>query len=72
MLTVLNAAIMNAAARDNKDVRALSDMKIVIYRLFDSALCQNDRDMNALALCSRLDVDINTGLVCLLFNYNVF
>ena len=71
VLAGLNSAVVDSATRDNKHVCTFFDMEIVINKLLKSALCKDNGNMHALASARRLDVNINTGLVCFLFNDDV-
>lgn len=65
VLAVLIAAVVNAATRNDENVRSLTDIEIVVDHIVHSTLGQNDGDMHAFVLGVRLDDDVNAGLVCL-------
>ena len=46
VLRILHTAVIDSASRYNNDIRIFPDIKIIIDSLFDSALAQNDRNMN--------------------------
>ncbi len=68
----LVARIVNAAARDDRHVRVLTDIEVVVHALLQARLRDDNRDMHALVLCSRLDDDIDAGLVRLRHDIDIF
>ncbi len=65
VFTVLRSAVIDTAARDDHDIGSFSDIKVVINELLDSARCHDDRDMDTLILCARLDLNVDAGTVLL-------
>ena len=63
VLGFLHSAVMDAAARDNRHIRALPDIKIVVNDLGKPALTDNNGDMDALVFGAGPNDDINSGLV---------
>ena len=71
MLGCLRTAVVDAASRNNGNVAILAYVKIVINELAKSALRENNGNVQALILSSRLDIDINSGFVGLLHDLDV-
>ena len=65
VLRVVGAAVVNAAARDDRDVAVVADIEIVVDRLLDAAGAHNDGNMDVFALGIRFDEDIDSGAVLL-------
>ena len=72
VLAILNTAIMDAASCNYQNISAVLNMKIVINSFAYSALGKNYGDMNALALSTCLDININSGQILFLLNNNIF
>ena len=58
----VRAAVVDAAAGDDRDVRALADVKIVVHRFAQARLRDDDRDMAAV-LAAGDKTDIDAGLI---------
>ena len=54
------SAVVDTAARYDHNVAVIADKKVVIDRLLDSRVRNDHGDMNALVLCTGLDVDVDT------------
>lgn len=63
MLGSVHATVVDSASRNDRDICALPNVKIIVYTFLQSALAQNDRNMNALIDRSRFDNDVNSVLV---------
>ena len=63
VLGVLSAAVRDAAARDDRDVAVLAHVEIIVDQLLEPGLADDDRDMDALPLCTGFDIDVDAGLV---------
>ena len=71
MLAGLISTIVNAAAGNNGHICVIPDKEIIIDEVFQSALTDDDRNMNALVLGTRLDNDINARLVFFCNDINI-
>ena len=71
VLRVAAAAVVDAAARDDADLRALAYEKVVIDHIVKTALGQDDGDVYVFMLCKRLDADVDAVLVGLGDDLNV-
>ena len=72
VLGLFTAAVVYAAARDYQHIRALADIKIVIYLVVYSGLGDDNWDMHLFALCERLYIYVYArvsffGLYCYIF-----
>ena len=65
VLTVLIAAVVDAAAGDDCDVRALADVEVVVHEILEAALLDYDGDVDALVLRAGLDIYVYAWLVAL-------
>ena len=59
---VHTAAVVNAAAGDDDDVRIGADVEIIVYDLLKPRLAQNDGNVYAFVFRARLDENIDTRL----------
>lgn len=71
MLRGIRAPVVDTASGNNRNVAILTHVKIIVDYLAKSALRENYRNMQTLVLSSRLDVDINSGLIGLLHDLDV-
>ena len=71
MRTVSSATIMDTTSRHDRDIAVLSDIEIVVHHLFHATLRENNRNMNTLILRSRLDDNVDAGLVRLADDINI-
>ena len=63
VLGLLAAAVINAAAGDDQNVRIVAYIKIVVNEIVESALRHDDGDMHALVFRAARDGDIYALLV---------
>ena len=63
MLGVAVAAVVNAAAGDDRHFRAFADKEVVIDHVMEAGLCQDDRDVHILVLGERLDLDVDAVFI---------
>ena len=62
---VMAVCRVDAAARDDLDIRALSDEEVVVYQVVDVTVGDTRRNIDNLVLRVGLNVDIQTRLVLL-------
>ena len=62
---VMTVRRVDAAARDDLDIRALSDEEVVVYQVVDVTVGDTRRNIDNLVLRVGLNVDIQTRLVLL-------
>ena len=55
MLRATGAAVIDAAAGDDRNVSVIADVEIIDNRLRKASLCDDDRDVNNVVLRVRLD-----------------
>ena len=67
---LLITAVVDTATCDNDNVRALTDVKIVIHDLLQPRLADNDGDMHAFVFRTGFDEDVNPRL-SVRFRHNV-
>ena len=72
MLTFFTSAVMNTASCHNFHICSLADVKIIINQIIQSRFGADYGYMHVLALCKRLNDYVNTGLVLLGYNFNIF
>ena len=65
VLRVATAAVVDAAARDDGHVGAFADVEIVVHKVCQAGLADDDRDVHALIFGAGLDVDVDAGLIVL-------
>ena len=63
VLRILVAAVVDAAAGHDQDVAVVPDEKVVVDRFLQAAFAEDHRDVDALVLGARLDVDVDAGAV---------
>ena len=63
---------MDSAAGNDENIRVLSDIEIIIYKVVYTGLGDNNRNVNALVFCSGFYGNINTRLVLFRNNGNIF
>ena len=71
MLGILHTAVMNTTAGHYHYIGILTDIEIVVYHLFQTALTQNHRDVYAFVFCARFDLNIDTAAVILGNNIDI-
>ena len=71
MLARLIAAVVDSAARNDEHISALTYIKIIINKVVDSRLGDDNGDMNALILRSRSNNYVDARLVGFRHNLNV-
>ena len=71
MFRFLISRIVNSTPCNDYDITVLSDKELVINHFLKSRLCDENGNMNALVLCSRLNDDIDSGLVGLRYDINI-
>ena len=59
VLAVMSAAVADAASRNDRDVAVLADEELVEDRLFVAGFADDDRDVAGFVLCAVLDVDVD-------------
>ena len=52
-----------AASRDYRDIGTALHVKIIVYEIFDRALCYARRDVDGLSACFVGNVDVDTALI---------
>ena len=72
MLGCLIACVMNSASRNDGYVTILSNVEVVINKLLNSRLGQDNGNVKAFVSCVILDIYINSGLVFFFLYNNVF
>ena len=65
VLARLHPAVVDAAARDDEDIRVLADVEIVVYALAVVRLGDDDGDVHALVLGVGGDEDVDAGVAVL-------
>ena len=60
---IVDAAVVNAAARHDHHVAVLADVKIVVNGLLQAALAEHDRNVDRFVLRSVLDADVDAALI---------
>ena len=68
---LLVAAVVDAASRDDDDVRTVADIEIVIHRFGESRLAEQNGQMHALALGAGADDDVDAVRALLGTDLNV-
>ena len=63
MLRIAVAAVVDAAARDDAHLGALTDEEIIVYLVVQAAFGQDDGNMDVFMLCKGLDADVDAVLV---------
>ena len=63
MLGVAVAAVVNAAAGDDRHLGAFADKEVVIDHVMEAGLCQDNRDVHILVLGEGLDLDIDAVFI---------
>lgn len=71
MLGSVHATVVDSASRNDRDICSLPNVKIIVYTFLQSALAQDNRNMNALIDRSRFDNDVNSVLVLFCDNINI-
>ena len=71
MLTVGISTVVNSASSYNHHITVISNEKIIVNHLCQSALTQHNRDMNTLILCAVRNADINSFSVLFAGNLNM-
>ena len=62
---------MDSAASHHHHVGTLTNIKIVVYKVVHAAVRDAGRDIHLFPFCARGHADINAGLVCLGFYFDV-
>ena len=63
VLAVAVAAVVDAAARDDRHVRALADEKVIIDHVLKAGLRQNHGNVHGFVLCARRNADVDAVLI---------
>ena len=63
VLGVAVAAVVNAAAGDDRHLGAFADKEVVIDHVMEAGLCQDNRDVHILVLGKGLDLDIDAVFI---------
>ena len=71
MTALIAAAVVDPASRNDRHVRAICDVKIIVYKIRHTGNADNDRNIDLLTLCLAVDIDIDPRLVRLLFDLDV-
>ena len=70
VLGIRTSCVVNAATRNDRDVRIFADIKVVIDGILEIAHGQKHRDMHALVFDVRFDDDVDP--VFILFGYDLY
>ena len=65
MAALVAAAVVDAAAGHNGDVRSVGDVEVIVHDIHHTGGAHHHRDMHLLALCIPVYIHIYTGLVFL-------
>ena len=71
MLRFVIAAVVDTAACDDSDIGIFTDIEVVVYKIIDTALGDDDRDHDDFVFRARFDDDIDTGFVRFPFDLDV-
>ena len=71
MSALIAAAVVDPAARNDRNVRSVRDIKVVVYKVCHAGNADDHRDVNFLALCIAINIDIDPRLVRLLLDLNM-
>jgi len=71
MSALVASAVVDSAARDDGHVRAVRDIKVVVYKVCHAGNADNYRDIDFLTLCIAVDIDIDARLIRFLLNLNM-
>ena len=72
VLTGISAAVVDTAPRHDRDVAVLTDVKVVVNKLFDTRLREQNGDMQTLVFRAGLHVNVDALLVGLCHDLDVF
>ena len=72
MSALIASAVVDPAARNDRNVRAVCDIEIIVYKVCHAGNADDHRDVNFLALCIAINIDIDARLVRLLLDLNMF
>ena len=71
MSALIASAVVDPAARNDRNVRAVCDIEIIVYKVCHAGNADDHRDVNFLALCIAINIDIDPRLVRLLLDLNM-
>ena len=71
MLRRIVSAAVDTASGHNRHIRVFSDVKIIIYKIFQSVLADDHRDMHALVFGSGLDDNVDARFIFFAYNINI-
>ena len=71
MAALVAAAVVDAAAGHNGDVRSVGDVEVIVHDIHHTGGAHHHRDMHLLALCIPVYIHIYTGIVFLFLYLDV-
>ena len=71
MLGGVHTTVMDTTSGYDRNIAVLSDIEIIVYKVCHAGNADDHRDVNFLALCIAINIDIDARLVRLLLDLNM-
>ena len=72
MAALITSAIVDSASCYDRHICTVFDIKIIIYKICHSRYTDNNRNINYLAFCFSIDINVYSRFILFLFYLNMF
>ena len=71
MSALIASAVVDPAARNDRNVRSVRDIKVVVYKVCHTGNTDDHRNIDLLTLCIAINIDIDSRLIRLLLDLDM-